>query len=111
MGDLNPQFSEGLLRYLGARLQARGERVRDVLAGLSERERRLVREVAVMANVRGMQRGLAGQRDVPGDTAVVTDVIDACLAMPDLYPTISTAEGRDEVAHPNASDPKGADDD
>jgi hypothetical protein len=109
------QFPVGLLDYLDARIQARGERVRDVLAALTERERRLVREVAVMANVRGMQRGQAGQLEIPGDTAVVTDVIDACLGMPDLYPTISglddvsTAEGRDEVAHPNASDPKGAD--
>lgn len=84
-----PAISEDLARYLDERIQARGQRVRDALAGLTERERRLVREVAVMANVRGMQRGQAGQRDVPADTAVVTDVIDACLAMPNLYPTIS----------------------
>lgn len=84
---------EGLLRYLDARLKARADRVEAVLSALTERERRLVQEVAVMANVRGIQRGVAGQTDIPPDEAVLHDVIDACLSMADLYPVINGMEG------------------
>lgn len=97
-GPILPALEEGLLRYFAASTQRRRERVEAVLAAMTDRERRLVREVAVMANVHGTQRGLAGVRDIPADTAVLHAVIAACLAMPDLYTTI------DEVVRPEGGE-------
>ena len=74
-----------LLAYLAARRHDQAEQVADVLACMTKRERALVREIAVMANV------LAGNWTdrPPPDSAVVTNVIIHCLGLPDLYPTIA----------------------
>jgi hypothetical protein len=79
---------EALGRYLEARDADRRTAVHAVLQGLTEREARLVREAAVMGYVRGVQCG--PHRDqIPHDAEILWEVIDACLAMPDLYPVIS----------------------
>jgi hypothetical protein len=89
---------EPLFAYLAARDAQRAEAVDAVLASLTERERRLVREAAVMGYVRG-RRHPAGQ-DHPKDSAVLAEVVDACLAAPDLYPVISGVRPCGECSHP-----------
>ena len=78
---------EPLLAYFAQREAARAEAVAAFLAKLTERERRLMREAAVMGYVRGRMHpeGVAH----PKDAAVLAEVIDACLAFPDLYPVIN----------------------
>lgn len=84
-----PDPKEGMSRedvadcILGAHAAA----VRDVLTALTDRERALIKDAAVMGYVRGTlhPRG----EPVPKDGAIVTEVIDACLAFPDLYPAIN----------------------
>lgn len=84
MPDALPQ---PLLDYLAQREAARAQAVTDFLASLTERERRLMREAAVMGYVRGRMH-LDGEAH-PKDGAVLNEVIDACLAFPDLYPVIN----------------------
>lgn len=55
-----------------------------VLAAMTKRERALVREVAVMANVLALPHGQRPARD----SEVLANVIIHCLRMPDLYPTV-----------------------
>ncbi|MGR6922607.1 hypothetical protein ACU635_50850 [[Actinomadura] parvosata] len=84
-----PEIPEMLLRYLAARDAERDDHVNRALAALSDRERALVREAAVMGYVHGTLRGPRTEIDFPKDSAIVWQVIDACRAHPDLYPTIS----------------------
>lgn len=97
VSDLPP----GLLDYFEARERDHLHRVEMVLQGMNPRERKLVREAAVMGYVRGEMQGRisaggggirAAGRDYPGDRAVLIDVIGACLSMADLYPTITRLE-------------------
>lgn len=78
---------ESYLRYLATREAERADAINAVLAGMTERERRLVKEAAVMGYVQG-RRHLQGE-DHPKDSVVLATVIDACLSNDDLYPTIS----------------------
>lgn len=83
------ELPEGLERYLAVR-QADRERAVDVaLARLTPQEQRLVREAAVMGYVQGMRSGAGPDDRPPPDTVVMRLVVDACLALPDLYPVIS----------------------
>jgi hypothetical protein len=75
---------EWLVDYVLKRDQQRADEVNAVLAAMSERERRLVREAAVMGYVHGRQHP-AGT-DHPKDSTVLANVIGACLANGDLYP-------------------------
>jgi hypothetical protein len=86
--DALPDF---LTRYLEQRAAAHAAAARDVLTALTDRERALVKDAAVMGYVRGTlhPRG----EPVPKDSAIVTEVIDACLAFPDLYPAINPPQG------------------
>lgn len=90
-GDRTP-IPEEIVRYVAARDQERAERVDRALAALTGRERALVREAAVMAYVRGVIAAGGTSRDVqiPPDSTVVREVISACQAMPDLYPTLGS---------------------
>ncbi len=63
----------------------RHDHVTRVLQAMTDREQALVREVAVMANVRATPYGT----QVGRDSTVVYNTIAACLAMPDLYPTLA----------------------
>lgn len=67
-----------------------------MLNGLSERERLLVREAAVMGYVRGAYSANAqaarepiAPPEIPPDSAIVLDVLAACDAHRDLYPTLT----------------------
>jgi hypothetical protein len=87
-----PEFPAELLVYLAKREEQRAQRVTRALNALTERERALVKEAAVMGYVQGAMRG-----DTPPDSVAVHTVIDACFAFPDLYPTIA-ALGRKDAA-------------
>lgn len=86
--DSTQQLPEGLVDYFARREAERGDAVRAFLASLTDRERALMREAAVMGYVHGRQH-LQGEPH-PKDSAVLATVIDACLAMPDLYPAVAT---------------------
>ncbi len=63
----------------------RHDHVTRVRRAMTDREQALVREVAVMANVRATPYGTRVGRD----SDVLHNAIAACLAMPDLYPTLA----------------------
>lgn len=82
--------------------QRRRERARDVevtYAAMNPRERRLVREAAVMGYVRGAmagethvtlrEPGRSRRTPIPKDSDIVREVIDATFAFPDLYPVMN----------------------
>lgn len=85
----DPQMIERLVAYFEVRDRQRVEEVNRVLGLMTAREQRLVREAAVMGYVRGSMAGRAGIDTIPGDAAVLAEVVDACLAFDDLYPVIN----------------------
>lgn len=78
------------LAYLAKREQQRADAITDFLASLTDRERALVRDAAVMGYVRGRMR--PQDEPHPKDSAVLAEVVDCCLAITDMYPAISTEE-------------------
>jgi hypothetical protein len=81
-----------LTRYLETRAQQRRDAVHRTLAALSPREQQLVRDAAVMGYVEGVYAARAGNVVIPADSAIVHQVVDACLAHADLYPTITATQ-------------------
>jgi hypothetical protein len=79
-----------LITYFEQRERARTERVSSVLGELTERERGLIHDAAVMGYVLG-SRHRHGD-DIPKDSAIVAGVVNACLAHADLYPTLTGYE-------------------
>lgn len=93
--QLSPAIADGLVAYMAAREEYRAAEVRRRWDALSTRERRLVREAAVMGWVQGVRSQPGGHTaTIPPDASIVTTVLDACLAFPDLYPTIHRAGSR-----------------
>ncbi|MEU8158138.1 hypothetical protein AB0B94_31170 [Micromonospora sp. NPDC048986] len=86
----NTELPDGLLEYFAARERQRAETINKALATLSPYERRLVREAAVMGYVRGAMAG-KHREDVPGDGAILAEVLGACITMGDLYPYLAAA--------------------
>jgi hypothetical protein len=72
-------------------IEARFNAAAEILSGLTERERLLVQEVAVMGYVQGYAQGMRHPHrpDCPGDEQILMTIVDACLGFPDLYPTIT----------------------
>ncbi|NUU26031.1 MAG: hypothetical protein HOV68_31710 [Streptomycetaceae bacterium] len=89
---------EALIRYLADRDAQRANDVAATLAAMTERERRLVREAAVMGYVRGRMH--PANADHPKDSAVLHEVIACCLTTSDLYPVISGIRPCRECTHP-----------
>lgn len=94
--ELSPTLPPELIRYFADRQQQRADAVNRALATLSPYERRLVREAAVMGYVRGTMAGRADAHqgrmtEIPKDSAVLFEVVDACIAMDDLYPFLAEA--------------------
>lgn len=85
-------FDEAFAEYLGIQAAARQRRVAQVLSAMTKRERQLVKEVAVMAWVRGSRAASNGHDAIPLDSEIVFDVIMACLGFEDLYPTVDRLE-------------------
>lgn len=84
-------FEQVFSQYLAAQDEARRERVLRILGAMTKRERQLVKEIAVMAWVRGMRAGGNGAK-VPKDSEIIFDAVLACLSFEDLYPTVDRLE-------------------
>lgn len=78
-----------IMAYLADRDEQRRTAVRDTWHALTPRERRLVREVSVMAYVNGSNARRCGIDKIPPDSAIVSQAIDGCLQNDDLYPVIA----------------------
>ncbi|NUR01405.1 MAG: hypothetical protein HOY79_34220 [Streptomyces sp.] len=76
-----------MVAYLAQREAQRAAAIAEFLDGLTEYERGLFHDAAVMGYVRGSMHP-AGER-IPKGTAVVAEVVDACFAHRDLYPTVN----------------------
>lgn len=82
-----------LVKYLEHRDQARLAEVNRTLTTMTERERHLVKEAAVMGYIRGKMSGDQWGTPPP-DSEILFEVIDACLRMEDLYPVMyATSRG------------------
>lgn len=97
-----PDLPEYLITYMERQRQQRAAAVNGVLGALTDRERALVRNAAVMGYVQG-RRHPEGEPH-PGDGDVLARVIDACLAHPDLYPAINAVAATTTVAPHGAPD-------
>ncbi len=87
-----PEIPLEYLGYLRRRWVDERARTEATLTGLTDRERALVREAAVMGFVRGAR--YPRDVDVPPDSAIVAEVVYACRAFPDLHPLLGgRAEG------------------
>jgi hypothetical protein len=82
-----PDLPEFLISYMERQRASRADAVNAVLASLTDRERALIRDAAVMGYVRGTMHPKGEPH--PKDSAVLAEVIDACLALPDLYPAVN----------------------
>ncbi|MFD7995473.1 hypothetical protein [Streptomyces mexicanus] len=81
------ELPDFLVTYLAERQTQRATAVDSFLASLSNYERGLVHDAAVMGYVQGLMRDRSD--GVPKDSETMALVIDACLAMPDLYSAIN----------------------
>lgn len=91
-----PDIPAALVSYLAVRDQQRADDVQRPLDTLTPFERRLIREAAVMAYVRGSIAGrssaiLKREDRIPKDSAIVAEVIACCHGMSDLYPLLAAA--------------------
>lgn len=83
-----PQGLPGyLVDYLTKRSEQRAEAVETFLAGLSDFERGLIHDAAVMGYVRGSMHPHG--EEIPLDKAIIADVVNACFAQRDLHPYIN----------------------
>ena len=87
MTNALPEF---LISYLEERDAQRVDAVSTVLASLTDRERALIRDAAVMGYVRGRMH--PQDEPHPKDSAVLVEVVDACLAITDMYPAINATQ-------------------
>ncbi len=84
-----PALPDALLGYLAARDKARRDEIARTLAAMTDRERALFREAAVMGYAQGVRSELRSEMAYPADSVVVDLVVGACLAMPGLYPVLA----------------------
>lgn len=87
---------EPLLADIANRAAARANAAAEVYGALTERERGLVKDAAVMGYVQGLMR--TREEGMPKDSQIVQLVVQECLAFPDLYPTLSGWEPSDDDA-------------
>lgn len=93
------KMSADLMGYLATREQQRQANITAALERLSDRERLLIREAAVMGYVQGRFSVAASDgTPIPPDSQVLALVVDGCLAMGDRYPLISGYIAPDEEA-------------
>ena len=84
---MTTDLPEPLLAYFAQREQQRANAVNVFLDSLTDYERGLIHDAAVMGYVRGTlhPRG----EGIPRDKAIVADVVSACFAHSDLYPYVN----------------------
>ena len=86
MTDLPPV----LIDYMTQRRAARAREREALLEPLTEKERRLFREGAVIGFVQGTRySGLRHDAEIPLDDEIVTMALDGCITFPDCYPIIT----------------------
>ncbi|WP_328934172.1 MULTISPECIES: hypothetical protein [unclassified Streptomyces] len=78
---------EALAWYLLERDAQHAEAVAAFLTALTDRERALIRDFAVMGYVQGRMHRTGD--DHPKDSHVLALTVDACLAHRDLYPAVN----------------------
>jgi hypothetical protein len=81
------ELPDFLVSYFEQRQAARAEAVNTFLASLTDRERALVQDAAVMGYVRGSMHPRG--EEIPLNKAIVADVVNACFSFPDLYPAVN----------------------
>ena len=79
---------EWLVEHMVERATARHQRAADVYGALTERERALFKDAAVMGFVQGLMR--TREEGCPKDSQIVALVVEECLALPDKYPAINS---------------------
>lgn len=92
MAEALPEY---LMTYLVDRDAQRAQAVDDFLTKITPRERALITQIAVMGYVQGI-RHPEGER-IPKNAPILakalapllSEVVDACFAFPDLYPAIT----------------------
>lgn len=95
-------FKQQIMKAIADRDRAREMASVRAWDRLSEREKKLVKEAAVMGYVLGTwpteehKRELAAGRNVPRDASIVEAVMDGALSNPDLYPALC-GEADEEV--------------
>lgn len=87
------ELPEQYTAYLAMQTTGRAEAVAAFLASLTNWERHLVHDAAVMGYVRGTMRPRG--EGIPKDSAIVAEVVDACRAMRHLYPALSLDSAAD----------------
>ena len=80
-------FPPALLEYFAKREAQRTAAVEEFLDGLTEYERGLFYDAAVMGYVRGSMH--PRDQEIPLNKPIVADVVNACFAFADLYPTVN----------------------
>lgn len=85
----NP-LPERLVEYLISRDAMRANMVKSFLDRLTDRERALISDIAVMGYVRGSMHP-QGERQ-PKRMPVLAEIISACFSFPDLYPAIDAVQ-------------------
>lgn len=84
---MSTDLPEPLLAYFATREAQRAAAVTAFLDGLSDYERGLFHDAAVMGYVRGSMH--PRDAEIPLNKAIIADVINACFAHRDLYPTVN----------------------
>lgn len=84
------QVSDQMIEYLAGRDAFRASLVERFLGGLTERERALISDIAVMGYVRGSMHPPGEPQ--PKRTPVLAEVISACFSFPDLYPAVDAVQ-------------------
>jgi hypothetical protein len=79
-----PEF---LVTYFEQRQAVRADAVNAFLAKLTDRERALVQDAAVMGYVRGSMHPRG--EEIPLNKDILAEVISACFVFPDLYPAVN----------------------
>lgn len=92
-----PAIPEALVAYLQQRDAQRAQDVNDLAATFTERELLLMKEAAVMGYVQGAKNHPHRDR-IPGNRAILLEVLEACLHFRDLYPTITGYQPEPEEA-------------
>jgi hypothetical protein len=81
------EIPDFLFDYWQRRENARAEAVTAFLESLTERERALFQDGAVMGFVRGSLR--SRDEEIPLNKPIVAEVVNACFAFPELYPAVN----------------------
>lgn len=86
---MTADLPDALVTYFANRQQQRANAVSAFLDSLSDYERGLFHDAAVMGYVRGSMHPRS--EEIPLNPAIVADVVNACFAHRDLYPTVNAA--------------------